>query len=193
MSHETVKSRLWFVIQWVMDSNLNLRRSLMKRRPTAELRNIIRNERVFASPPPAPVGTSLREWFAGLALGNPEVMRDVERSCQADEALRIADELLGALVAPRQPTKVMPLTKEEMQRWDAAFAESNETKERQSRATIPQLNLVRREDQSKTLIDDAVPVHPGSIPPPKPLTRLPEAGRYLVVNPPGERLKGQKP
>ena len=179
----------------------------MIRRPTVELHAIINRERVFASPPPAPAGTSLREWFAGLAMGNPELMKDIEPSARIQESLRIADELIGALVTPRTPSKesMAAPTEEEMQRWDEAVAEANETKARQTRATVPGIKMKR----TKTLMGVAIdpnaqasqlpPLPPppptirekrsyqvggsvGSIPPPKPMPgREPDAGRYQVV------------
>jgi hypothetical protein len=50
----------------------------MRRRPTVELRHIIEHERLFTSPPPAPADFTLHEWFAGLAMGNAELMRGIE-------------------------------------------------------------------------------------------------------------------
>lgn len=168
----------------------------MKRRPTLELRAIVDRERVFASPPPAPAGTSLREWFAGLAMGNPELMRDIDPTARATEALRVADELIGALQTPRQPSaaSMEAPSEEEMVKWDEAVAEAKETKERQSRATMPEMKA-RRPSRTKTLMGVAIPSNPptgyatnmarvGSIPPPKmTMSREPDAGRYLVIPP----------
>ena len=182
----------------------------MNRRPTVELQAIINRERVFASPPPAPAGTTLREWFAGLAMGNPELMRDIAPEARIAEALRVADQLIGALVTPRTPSKesMAAPTEEEMQKWDEYVAETKETKERQTRATMPELKA-RKPSRTKTLIGvaisanppPAVPVHSypmaqraGSIPPPRmTMSREPGAGRYQVVMPPTERPRNRKP
>lgn len=182
----------------------------MVRRPTVELKAIIMRERVFASPPPAPAGTTLREWFAGLAMGNPEIMKDIEPEARILEALRVADELIKALSSPRSPTleSMAAPSEEEMQAWDEAVAEAKETKERQSRATIPELKA-KRPGRTKTLMGVAIDPNAqsqsparnayqmqpraGSIPPPKPLpAREPGLGRYTVVNPPTQR-PGKKP
>lgn len=184
---------------------------MTRRRPTVELQAIIMREKVFASPPPAPAGTSLRAWFAGLALGNPEVMRDVEPGSRVMEALRVADQLIAALETARVPTleSMAAPSEEEMQKWDAAVAEANETRERQTRATMPELR-VKKQSRTKTLMGVAIDpqaqapqpptegpptikeprkvvafhvgVRAGSIPPPVPLPkREPDAGRYTVV------------
>lgn len=178
---------------------------MTRRRPTVELQAIIMREKVFASPPPAPAGTSLREWFAGLALGNSEIMRDVEPASRIMEALRVADELIKALGQARLPSKesMEPPTEEQMQKWDEAIAEAKETKERQTRATMPELRA-KRPNRTKTLagvaVDPNVKPTPalgtvnrstnyqmlpraGSIPPPKPLAAREEGmGRYQVLN-----------
>ncbi len=57
------------------------------------------------SPPPPPSGTSVREWFAGLALMNPTLMSGLSPCERAVEAVRLADELVRALVAPRTPSQ----------------------------------------------------------------------------------------
>lgn len=169
-------------------------------------------EKVFASPPPAPAGTTLREWFAGLAMGNPEIMKDIEPSARIQEALRVADELIKALGMARVPTleSMAAPSEEEMQAWDDHIAEQRETKERQSRATVPDLKA-KKPNRTKTLMGVAIdpnalppvpppvtvrerrsvhvePLRAGSIPPPKPVTaHEPGMGRYTVMNPSTER------
>lgn len=181
----------------------------MNRRPTVELQAIISRERVFVSPPPAPSGTSLREWFAGLAMSNPELMRDIAPEARIQEALRVADQLIGALMTPRTPSveSMAAPTEEEMQRWDDAVAEANVTKERQTRATMPEMKA-RKPSRTKTLIGVALPsnappppvasihapMRAGSIPPPRMtmLPREPNAGRYQVVMPQTDRPRNRK-
>ena len=58
---------------------------------------------LLESPPPAPSGASIREWFAGLALSNPELMRDIAPEDRVAEAVRLADELIGGLASPKVP------------------------------------------------------------------------------------------
>ena len=183
----------------------------MNRRPTLELKAIISRDRVFMSPPPAPSGTTLREWFAGLAMGNPELMRDIAPEARASEALRVADQLIGALMTPRAPSQesMAAPSEEEMLQWDAAVAEANETKERQTRATMPEMKA-RKQNRTKTLMGVALPSNPptgytppghsypmaqraGSIPPPRmTMSREPGAGRYQVVMPSTERPRNRK-
>lgn len=178
----------------------------MVRRPTVELQAIIKSEKVFMSPPPAPPGTSLREWFAGLALGNPEIMRDIDPEGRVPEALRVADALINALMTPKQPTleSMAAPTEEEMQAWDEHIAEERQTRERQTRATVPDMKA-RKPSRKATLMGVAIDpnresnpppatkperkVHyqnmgerVGSIPPPAPVVpHVPGMGRYTVV------------
>lgn len=161
------------------------------------------------SPPPAPSGTTLREWFAGLAMGNPELMRDIAPEARIPEALRVADQLISALMTPRAPSQesMAAPSEEEMQQWDEAVAEAKETKERQTRATMPELK--RKPSRTKTLVGVALPANApppvpghsypmagraGSIPPPRmTMSREPGIGRYQVVMPVTDRLKNHKP
>lgn len=162
----------------------------IRRRPTVELRSIIERERLFVSPPPAPPGTSLREWFAGLALGNPSLMDGIEPACRVAEALRIADELLGALSSPRVPSQesMAAPSAEEMQRWDDHVAQENELRERQGRATIPELRS--RPSRTKTLTGVAIPPNPppgftpvGQRSSSPPTVKVDGPGRYVVMGP----------
>lgn len=152
-----------------------------------EMRAIISRERVFASPPPAPAGTTLREWFAGLALGNPELMTGIDPAGRIAESLRIADELIVALAARKSPSKesMAAPSEEEMQRWDEHVAEEKSTKERQSRATMPDLKK-----RKATLMGIAAQhIRVGTIAPPALTSGI---GRYQVVMPRTERPKGKK-
>lgn len=47
----------------------------MNRRQSIELKSVSNGREEPPIPPPSNI--SLREWFAGLALGNPELMKDV--------------------------------------------------------------------------------------------------------------------
>lgn len=92
--------------------------------------------------PPPPAGASLREWFAGLVLGNPDLMRDVSPTNRASEAVRLADELIQALSAPRSPSResMQPPSPAQMETWDAAAQEESVVR---SRATVPRMRPVR--------------------------------------------------
>jgi len=186
--------------------------SNMKRRRTTELQAIVDHERILV-PPPSMVGTSLREWFAGLAIGNAALMDGIDDDYKIIEAIRIADELVKALAAPKTPTleSMAAPTEEEMKVWDEATAIKNDEKVRQSRATIPELRANRvQPPRSVTLTGVAVPSNPPpgyqpvdsqraadrvpSIPPPSiKSSRLDQnAGRYVVVMNPTIRLKGRQ-
>lgn len=56
------------------------------------------------SPPPPPSRATMREWFAGLALMNAELMQGVAPDQRGAEAVCIADQLIAALEAPRTPS-----------------------------------------------------------------------------------------
>lgn len=163
----------------------------MNRRPTTEMKAIISSSRSLVERPPAPNGSSLREWFAGLALGNPELMRDIDRDFRVKESLRIADELIAALAAPRTPSKesMEAPSEEEMKAWSASI----ETKNRQERQTIPEIRI-KHKSINPTLAGIPLPKNhvearsfsavgrPDTIPPP-PIVSKPMigAGLYRVV------------
>lgn len=89
-----------------------------KHRGTLEIK--ILRDPTLESPPPAPTGTTLRQWFAGLALANPELMKDVPESERVAEAVRLADELVGALDVARMPTldSMAAPSKAELRIWE---------------------------------------------------------------------------
>lgn len=78
-------------------------------------------ERTYSSPPPPPSNANIRDWFAGLALANPELMKDVPTELKAKEAVRLADEMMLALASPRVPTveSMRAPTPKEMHDWEA--------------------------------------------------------------------------
>ncbi len=141
---------------------------------SGRLRNIINQQRneLPTPPPPAPAGTTLREWFAGLALGNVELMRGVASEQRASVALRIADELISALTAPRRlsPTSLLSPSEDDMKRWDASLAEIRNAQARQARDTLPDVKRdIRAHSQTKkTIIGVAIPPNPpeGYVPSP---------------------------
>jgi len=73
----------------------------MKRTTSMEIRALVGAFNEFAPLPPSDV--TMREWFAGLALMNPILMNAVEPDARAQEAVRLADELMQALKSPRVP------------------------------------------------------------------------------------------
>lgn len=96
--------------------------------------------------PPPPATTGLKEWFAGLALGNPEIMRDVPPEKRVEEAVRLASELISALAQPRTPStdvfKVPTVT--ELTTW-------SEKIEHRTRATVPEMPAVKHKHRSSML------------------------------------------
>lgn len=132
-----------------------------------ELRAI--REQMHALPPPAPAGTTIREWFAGLALGNPILMNGHEPDRRIAEAVRIADELVCALAAPRVPTmqSMRGPSDEELREWDAKVNEDNITKERMARETVVEARNVpgRSASRRSTLQFNAILPAPLSVAP----------------------------
>jgi hypothetical protein len=90
------------------------------------------------SPPPPPAGASVREWFAGLALMNSELMKDLPSAARAVEAVRLADELILALAAPRVPSQesMAAPTEAKLLEWSGKIADKREAKVRQGRETV---------------------------------------------------------
>lgn len=96
---------------------------MSKRRKTLEI-DIVR-AKMLESPPPPLSGMTMRQWFAGLAIANSELMKDIPESNRALEAVRLADELIIALESPRLPTKssMRHPTKKELKDWEDAIKE----------------------------------------------------------------------
>lgn len=112
-----------------------------KRTRSMELKAI--RSQLKESPPPAPAGTSMREWFTGLALMNPVLMQGIPEVSRAAEAIRLADEIIRALTAPKTPSQEsmeVPVDAEELvDSWNSmtdTMKEANK-KRRQERETIP--------------------------------------------------------
>lgn len=111
---------------------------------------------------PPPNKSSLRDWFAGLALGNAELMKDVPLEQRAAEAVRLADELVVALAAPRAPSlqSMAAPSEQEMCAWDAAL----EKQEKQKIPTAKEMRAVRS----------------GMLPPPITVPVGPRVKRYVT-------------
>jgi|SRR5581483_59161 len=116
---------------------------LKSRTMSMELRLI--RQQMQESPPPPPAGTTVREWFAGLALMNPALMRDLNPAERVTEAIRLADELVRALAVPRTPSQesmAAPSTEEALARaWNGMAAamgapETIKDDDRRERQTI---------------------------------------------------------
>lgn len=138
-----------------------------KRTRSMELAAI--RQKMNESPPPPPAGTSVREWFAGLALASNELMKDIDPSMRAAEAVRLADELADALVVARlpDPSSTAAPTEEEMTAWETSVANAKEGTARRARDTVPQgLRAIRK---------DAL------LPPALPLTDEQTTTRYAMV------------
>lgn len=93
-------------------------------RPTIELSEVSVGRAV--SPPAPPSGTNMRAWFAGLALGNPELMKNVSPEQRVQEALRLADELMVAL-SPKVPSEssLAAPSEADMQVWDKRVSDQS--------------------------------------------------------------------
>ena len=111
----------------------------MNRTRSMEIRAL--RQRMDEQPPPAPAGTSIREWFAGLVMASPELMKDVPLNERAKVAVQLADELTLALQAPRCPTQesMRAPSDKEMSAWEQSVGRAD----RQSRATVPELKKAR--------------------------------------------------
>jgi len=130
----------------------------------------------------------LREWFAGLAIGNVELMRGVDPEHRALVALKVADQLINALAAPRRlsPTSLMSPSDDDMKRWDASLAEIRAAQDRQARDTLPSAKRVQSSTK-KTILGVAAPSNPpvGYVPTPSatPMTRdTVPAVKKVIVN-----------
>ncbi len=142
------------------------------------IRNIL-NE----SPPPPPAGTTLREWFAGLAL-TTELMKDIPAELRVREAVRLADELIKALAAPRVPSQesMAAPTQADMEAWDSEVGVAKGREDNSRRATVPEGIKVRR----PTLAFDSLPPAPPGRKPRK-LPSFPAPTQYCrVANTPAD-------
>ncbi len=110
-------------------------------------------QQMAESPPPPPTGATVREWFAGLALMNPVLMHGLTAQERVQEAVRLADELITALAAPRTPSQeslTVPQTEPELREsWNGMARAMNPTSEQQApttaeRITQPDRPAVRR-------------------------------------------------
>jgi len=164
--------------------------AIAPRRPSMELRSIAKSVSDNRTPPPANI--TMREWFAGLALGNSELMKEIPVHLRPVEAVRLADEMMSALMKPKVPTleSMAAPSEEEMQRWDAAVAEKKaeaekekEVAEARGRQTMP----AKRVPRKPTLVGVAPASVLSQLPPPVPTTmgvrKQPVDGSYCIVNP----------
>lgn len=115
-----------------------------KRTVTMELRAI--RQQMLESPPPPPSGAGIREWFAGLALMNPELMKIVAPEARAVEAVRLADELISALAVAPMPSaaSVANPSETELAAWSKALSDKKSVTEAQQAATVPPPKALKR-------------------------------------------------
>jgi hypothetical protein len=159
---------------------------MVKRTRSMELRAM--RQGLVESPPPPPPNATVREWFAGLALANPELMKGIPQSLRPMEALRLADELILAMQAPKVPSleSMAAPSEEEMVAWDKQVASENQVKDMRSRPTNPEgLRIATKKSpitiRSKTIAFGAVLPSPATHAPPSPIIRhegLPAPTRY---------------
>lgn len=152
-----------------------------------ELNNAIEEMKRPETPPP-PSTASLRDWFVGIALANTEIMKNVPPENVVKVAMKIADDLMSALMSPRTPSGSALKIKGVEAPVDVQRDIQEDVK--RDRATMPEMRVPRR---NSILPPPAIEVHSmptfGSIeldtmaPPvsaPKPHV---EAGRYSIVTP----------
>src|SRR5579863_2075313 len=129
-----------------------------------ELRAI--RQQLLESPPPPPSGATVREWFAGLALMNPELMKGLTSTEQVAEAVRLADELIRALrpaLPPSADALSVPQGEEELTRsWNdmATAMKAADKKEKQDRVTAPDRPAIRRETAAYDFRHATIPPPP---------------------------------
>lgn len=98
--------------------------------------------------PPPMTGLTLRQWFAGLALVNPEFMKNVPESERAAEAVKFADQLISALDVPRVPTleSMAPPSNEELSTWEKKVEVDNAASIRRGKDTVAPSSRARHRD-----------------------------------------------
>lgn len=81
----------------------------------------------------------MREWFAGLALGNPELMKDVPASSRVATAVKIADELMKTLATSKVPSResLEPPTEKQLEVWEEKIKQDSQRTVSQRKETIP--------------------------------------------------------
>lgn len=146
-----------------------------KRTRSMEIRAIRRS--MDECPPPAPAGTSLREWFAGLALANPELMKDLAPAARAREAVRLADDLALALATSKVPSQesLAAPSEEAMVAWDAVI-------ENQRKDTVPPGRLMASKARRETKAFGT-----GILPPTLPALPAPVAPVVISAKKPSSR------
>jgi hypothetical protein len=109
----------------------------MKRTLSVELRTL--REQLDESPPPPPPGATVREWFAGLALMNAELMKGIAPHERGTEAARLADELISALATAKLPSEASmeAPSSEQLLAWELDIKAKQEAKQRRDRDTVP--------------------------------------------------------
>lgn len=151
-----------------------------------ELNNAIEEMKRPETPPP-PSTASLRDWFVGIALANTEIMKNVPPENVAKVAMKIADDLMTALMSPRTPSGTTLKVRDGEPAIELPLAAIEAKRER---VTMPEIRAARRSSILPPPSDGMPSLPPfGSIgletkaPPfgaPKPIV---EAGRYSIVTP----------
>lgn len=154
------------------------------RRPSVEIASLGEGRLNNAPAPPADI--TMRQWFAGLALGNPELMKGVPQGKRVSEALRLADEMTLALKTkvPTVESMAAP-TEVEMQHWDQQVeSRGRPTMPARARALmLPPPNVERRPPPSSPgkYSWTEINLQPKNSPPPSTARTLPPgAGEYSI-------------
>jgi hypothetical protein len=161
-----------------------------KHRGTLEIK-VVHNRGGLELPPPPPAGLTMRQWFAGLALANAELMKDVPDNDRMTEAVRLADELVAALDPPRAPTlkSMRPPSKKELRVWEAKVKVENEASVRRGQNTVAPSSRSTHKDAiypapvsvDYTLDSSSLPSLPPPSPPRSPRELLPEDTTYSSI------------
>lgn len=131
-------------------------------------------EKTLESPPPPSTGMTMRQWFAGLALANPELMKDVSENERVSEAVRLADELIRALEPPRAPAldSMRSPTCSEMHAWEEKIKIDNAKKVIHSEsATEPAVPIAKNKPSPEAAYASRSSLPP--LPPLPPPSKLP--------------------
>lgn len=153
-----------------------------KRTNSMEIR--VLRDNMLESPPPPPPGTTMREWFTGLAIANPELMKDVPPGERVAEAMRLADELIVALSAPRVPQldTMRPPSRKEMKEWEKTLKVNKAAVIRKNFDTCPAAPNARRRvpETSDAMLPPPLRPETCTSLPPLPPFKLPmQGGKHL--------------
>lgn len=117
-------------------------KSILKR-SHRQKRSVKTKRLAFISPPPPPSVATVREWFVGIVLSNPELMRSISEKDRIAESIRIADEMVRALGEAKLPTPdTLNVSKIDLEKMSRQLTKERELSQRHSKETISVRNPV---------------------------------------------------